>query len=151
LLSRTAISERGQDASQRRRISLKAVESSEGSLLEFSHVFEESVVVGFSPGFLPGVFGGMEFRRVRGQRVELNMVLLAFEPLSCFEALVIFGIVQDQMYLPISIIPGDDLVEKGQETVALSERAFAQGSSRNPTDSYAKKMSPRSLHELRDF
>ena len=47
--------------------------------------------------------------------MEFNTVLLAFKPLSYVGALVVCGVVQDQTYLPTSI-PGDELVQKGQET-----------------------------------
>lgn len=69
---------------------------------------------GFSSGFLPDVFGGIKFRRIRGQIVEFNTVLLTLQPLSYFGTLVILGVVQDQMYLPI-LVPGDELVQKAQE------------------------------------
>lgn len=90
---------RCQNASQRRRVSLKAVEFSEQPCCEFAESVEESVVGSLSPGFLPCVFGRIEFRRVRGQGVQFNALFLSLEPLSYFRTFVIFGIVENQRYL----------------------------------------------------
>ena len=47
--------------------------------------------------------------------MEFNAVLLILEPLSYFWTLMVFGIVQDQVYL-LTLVPGDELVQKAQET-----------------------------------
>ena len=107
--SRWVLSERCQDASQGPRISLKAVESSEQSILEFTQGFEEAVVGGFSSGFFPDIFGRIEFRRVRGQIVEFNAILLTIKPVPYFWTLVILGVVKDHVYLLI-FVSGDELV-----------------------------------------
>jgi len=75
-------------------------------------------VGGFSSGFFPDVFGRIEFWRVRGQIVKFNPSLLANEPLPYFGALVIFGVVQDQVYLLI-LVSGDKLVKKAQKTLGV--------------------------------
>jgi hypothetical protein len=75
-------------------------------------------VSGFSPGFLPDVFGRIEFWRVWRQIVQFNTVLLILEPLSYFGTFMILGVVQDQVYLPI-LVPGDELVQKAQETMGV--------------------------------
>ena len=112
-----SVSERFQDAFQRRRISLKSVESSEQSLLEFTQGFEEPIVGSFSSGFFPDIFGRIEFWRVRGQIVEFNTAL-TIEPLPYFWALVILGVVQDQVYLLI-LVSRDKLVKKAQKTLGV--------------------------------
>lgn len=73
---------------------------------------------GFSSGFFPDIFGRIEFWRVRGQIVEFNTGLLTIEPLPYFWALVILGVVQDQVYLLI-LVSGDKLVKKAQKTLGV--------------------------------
>ena len=73
---------------------------------------------GFSSGFFPDIFGRIEFWRVRGQIVEFNTGLLTIEPLPYFWALVILGVVQDQVYLLI-LVSRYKLVKKAQKTLGV--------------------------------
>lgn len=50
--------------------------------------------------------------------MEFNTVLFVFEPLSYLGTLVIFGVVQDHVYLSPSI-PRNELVQEGQETIGI--------------------------------
>jgi hypothetical protein len=99
---------------------MKSVESSEQPLLELTLGFGEPIVSGFSSGFFPDIFGRIEFWRVRGQIVESNAILLTIEPLPYFGALVILGVVQDQVYLLI-LVSRDKLVKKAQKILVLSQ------------------------------
>jgi hypothetical protein len=50
--------------------------------------------------------------------VEFNTVLLVFEPLPYLGTFVIFGVVQDHVYLSTPV-PGNELVQKGQKTIGV--------------------------------
>jgi hypothetical protein len=59
-----------------------------------------------------------EFQGVRRQIVEFNAVLFVFGPLSYLGTFVIFGVVQDHVYLSTPV-PGNQLVQKGQKTIGV--------------------------------
>lgn len=133
---------------------MEAVESSEQSLPEFFQGFEESIVSRFSPGFLPYVFGCIEFRGVRWQIVQFNTVSFVFQPLSYLGTFVIFRVVQDHVYLS-TLVPGNELVQKGQETISVepvdnAEVKFGMIADRYRSHNFQGLPCGRGLHHTSD-
>ena len=83
-------------------------EGVEESVAEFRRRVEEAVVSSRMPGVIPDSFGGVEFRRVRGEQEYFEIAAVFLEPIIDFRFLVIGSVVLYQKY------PSILLVEAGQ-------------------------------------
>jgi len=86
--------------------------------------------------------------------VKFDSVLFVFEPLSYFGAFVVFGVVEDHVYLP-TLVPGNELIQECEKTIGVepvdeSEVKFGMSSDRYRSHNFQRLPCGWRLHHTSD-